>query len=97
MRLLFLHFTPLLRGAISRTLGSILNLNIFLGASEDVPHLGDLVFHQMLIKEVGDLQPTDEHGNSHTVITVIYQSYLALKITDILLEALPRLHLDCER
>ena len=44
-----------LEGAVGRTLGSILNLNILLGASEDVSHLGDLVFHQMLVEGVCNL------------------------------------------
>jgi len=57
--LLFLRFTPSLGRVISRTLDRILNLNIFLGASEDVPHLSDLMFYQILIEGVGDLQPTN--------------------------------------
>jgi len=52
------------------------------------------VFHQMFLEIVGDLQPTDEHDDSHAVIAIIHQSHLALEITDILLEALPRLHFD---
>ena len=53
------------------------------------------MFHQILVG-VGDLQPTDERDGSYVVITVIHQSYLALEITDILLDTLPRLHFDCE-
>ena len=75
---------------------SILNLNILLGASEDVSHIGDLVFHQVLVDRIDDLQPTSERDGSHIVITVIHQSHLVMKITDILLENLPRLHFDGE-
>ena len=54
------------------------------------------MFHQMIVERMRDMQPTDECGNSHVVITVIDQSHLALKITDILLDALPRLYFDDE-
>ena len=45
---------------------------------------------------MGDLQPTDERSNSHVIIAVIHLSHLALKITDIMFEALSGLHLDHE-
>jgi len=93
--LLFLHFAPRL-GSDWQNLGSILNFNILLGMSEDVPQLGDLMFHQILVEGVGDLQPTDKQGGSYIIIAVIHQSHLTLKIIDILLEALSRLHLDGE-
>ena len=54
------------------------------------------MLHQVFVEGVRDLQPTDERSDSHIVIAVIHQSYLALEITDILLEALPRFHLDGE-
>jgi len=96
LRLLFLHFDTSLGRVVGRTSGNILNLNILLGTSEDVPYLGKLIFHQMLIEGVGNLQPSDERGDSHVVIAVIHQSHLALKITCILLEALLRIHFDDE-
>jgi len=96
LRPLFLYFTPSL-GEWLAELRSIFNLNILLDASENVPHLGDLVFHQMLVEGMGDLQSTDERGGSHFVITVIHQGYLALEITDIVFEALSELHLSCEK
>ena len=45
LRLMLLHFALSLGGVVGRTSGSILNLNTLLGASEDVPHLSDFVFH----------------------------------------------------
>jgi len=45
---------------------------------------------------VGDLQLTDERDDNHVVFAVMHQNHLALKITDILFEALLRLHLDGE-
>ena len=96
MCLLFLHFAPLLGGAVGKTPGSILNLDILLGAGEDGPHLGDLVFHQMFVEGVGDLHPTDERDDNHFAITVIHHSHLALEIMNILFEAHLRLHLDGE-
>ena len=57
-------------------------MNILLRASENVSHLDDLVLHQMLGKEVVDVQPTDERGGNYVVITVIHQSHLALEITE---------------
>ena len=85
---------PSLGGAVGRTSGSILNLYILLSASVDVSHLGDLLFHQMLVG-VCDLQLIDKRDGRHIVIAVIHQS-LAQEIADILLEAFPKLHLDGE-
>ena len=81
---------------VGRTFGSILNLNILLDASEDIPHLDDLMFHKMFVEGVGDLHPTYERNDNYVIIAVIHQSHLALKITDILFEALPSLHFDGE-
>ena len=92
--LLLLHFAPSLGRVVIITSVNVLNLNILLGASEDVPHLGDLVFHQLFIEGVCDLQPTNERG--HVVIAVIHQNHLALKITDIVFETLFKIHLECE-
>jgi len=50
----------------------------------------------MFVKGVGDLQPTDECSDNHIIIVVIHQGHLALKITDVMFEALSRLHLDRE-
>ena len=94
LRVLLLHFAPSLGRVVVITSVNILNLNILLGLSENVSHLGDLVFHQLFVEGVGDLQPTNERG--HVVIAVIHQSHLALKITDILFEALFGIHLECE-
>ena len=55
------------------------------------------MLHQMLVEEVGDLQPTNECRGSHINIAVIDQVYLALKITDIVFETLHGLHLDLRR
>ena len=43
---------------------------------------------------MGDLHPIDERSGNYVIIVVIHQSYLALKITNILFKALPRPHLD---
>ena len=48
--LLSLIFAPMLGGAIGRNSGDILNLDILLGADEDVPHLGDFTLHQVPVK-----------------------------------------------
>jgi len=95
LHFLFLYFALALE-AVCRILGSILNLNKLLGASESVSHLGDLVFQQMLIEGVCDLHPTDVRSGSHVVSAVIQQSFFALKITDILFEAFPKIHFDGE-
>ena len=62
---------PLLGGVVGRTSVSILNLTILLDASENVPHLDDLMFHQMFVKRVRDLQSIDEHDGSDVIIVVI--------------------------
>jgi len=50
----------------------------------------------VFVKGVGDLQSTDEHCRCNIFIAVIYQSHLALEITNVMLEALYGLHLDGE-
>ena len=69
---MFLHFAPSLGGAVGRTPGSILNLNILLGS-----HFGNLVHHYMfiLVERVGDLQPINERGGSHVVIVLIHEPF----------------------
>ena len=80
--------------AIDCVLGRILDLDVFLVSREDVPHLGDFMFHQVLVEGVGDLQPTYERRGSHIVIAVIDQGHLSLKIIDKVFETLPGFHLD---
>ena len=46
---------------------------ILLGQGENVPHLGDLVLHQIFVG-VSDLHLTDERGGSYIVVAVIYQA-----------------------
>ena len=43
------------RRVIAYTLGRILNLNVLLGAGEDVPRLGNFVLQQVLVEGVGGL------------------------------------------
>ena len=42
------RFMPMLEEAIGRNSGDILNLDVLLGAGEDVPHLGDSCFTKCL-------------------------------------------------
>ena len=63
---------------------------------KDIPHLGDVVLHQMFIEWVGDLQPTDEGGNDCILVTVVYQGHLVLDVVDVILQTLPRFRLDRE-
>ena len=46
--------------AIDCSPGHILDLDVFLGPREDLLYLSDFVLHQVLVKRVSDLQPTDE-------------------------------------
>ena len=55
-------------------------------------HLCDIVLHQMLVERVGDLQPINEYSDDYVFIAVVYQSHLALKIVDIVFQALPWFH-----
>jgi len=74
-RLQLLPVTALLGGAVGCATGRIFNLDVLLNLKEDVPHLGDFVLHQMLVKGVGDLQPTEEHCRRSVFNTVIYHSH----------------------
>jgi len=42
------------------------------------------------------MQSIDERSGNHVIIAVIHQGHLALKITDVIFEALSGLHLDRE-
>ena len=50
----------------------------------------------MFVKRVGDLQSTDERYSRNVLVAVIYQSHLGLEIIDVVLQALPGLHLNGE-
>ena len=54
------------------------------------------MFYQVFVERVRDLQPTDEYSGSHIIIAIIYQSHLALEITNLMFEALSGRHLDKE-
>ena len=92
---LFLPFIPSFGRAIGYVPRSILDMYELLSTREDVPHPGDFTLHQAFVG-VGDLQPTDERRGKHVVIAVIHQGHLALKIIDVMFEALFGFHLDHE-
>ena len=96
MWFLFLPFILSFRKVIGFTSGSILDLYVLLSPREDIPHPSDFMLHQVFVKRMRDLQPTDERSDNHSVIEVIYQGHLTLKITNKIFEALSRLYLDCE-
>jgi len=54
------------------------------------------MLHQVFVKGMRDLQPTDEHNGSHIVIEVIHQGNFDFEITDKIFEALSGCHLDGE-
>ena len=60
----------LFRGAIGRTPSRFFNEHALLCLDKNVPHLGGIVLHQMLVEWVGDLQPTDECSVDHIFIAV---------------------------
>ena len=75
---------------------SLLPIECTSGSRQDVLHVSDIVLLQMLVKEVINLQPDNEHGCNNIVATVINHDHLILKITDVVLEGLTWLHLDCD-
>ena len=86
-----------LSGGNWRQPSRLFNLYVLLCPDKDIPHLGDIVLHEMFVKRVGDLQPTDDGNNVYVLITVVYQGHLALKIVDIVLQTLPQFYLDCKK
>ena len=54
------------------------------------------MLHQVFVEGVRDLQTTDECNGSYVVIVIIHQIHWALKIIDLIFEALSGLHLDRE-
>ena len=93
---MFLPFILSFVRVIGYAQGSILDLYVLLSLRENVPHLDNFMLHQVFVEGIGELQPTDERIGSHVVIAVIHQGHLALEITGVIFEALPRLHLDYE-
>ena len=75
---------------------SILDLYVLLSSREDVPHPGDFMLYQVFAERAKNLQPIDEHCSNHVAVAFIHQVHLALEITDMILEALSRLHLNCK-
>ena len=51
-------------------------MHVLLRLDKNVSHLGDIVLHQMLVKRVGDLQPTDECSGGYVFTAVVNQSWL---------------------
>ena len=65
---------PLLGRAVGATTCSILNLDVLLGTSENIPYLCDFKLHQMLVERVNDLYPTNGCSGENVVLAVIYQN-----------------------
>ena len=63
--------TALLSGAVACAPGHVFDLNVSLNLEEDVSHLGNLVFHQVLLEKGSDLQPTDERCLRNIFIVII--------------------------
>jgi len=85
----YFGFSPLtlFRGEIGRSPSHLFDMHVLLRPNENVPHLGDIVLHQMLVQ--GDLQPIDECSGDYILIAVVYQSNLTLKIVYVALQAPP--------
>ena len=86
----------LFMGESDRTSSRLFDLHVFLHPDENVPHLGDIVLHQMLVKRVGNLQPTDECSGEYIFIVVVHRSHLLMEIVDVALKALLWFHSDRE-
>ena len=79
-----------------RAPGRTFDLDVLLYPKEDVLHLVDFMFHQVLVEEVGDFQHIDKCCCSYIFIAIICQGHLTLKVIDIVFDALIGLHLDRE-
>ena len=69
-------------------------LDVLLSPDEDIPHLGDVILHQIFVEGVVDLQPIDKGDNGYILIAVVYQGHLALKVINVALQTPPSFHLD---
>ena len=69
-------------------------MHAFLSPNWDIPNLVDVIFHQMFVEGVGE--PTDKGHSGYILVIVVYQSHLTLEVGNIVLQALPNFHLDCE-
>ena len=63
---------PLSRGATGRGLSRLFYLDVLLSPDEDIPHLGDVILHQMFVERVSNLQPTDEGDSDYVFFIVVY-------------------------
>ena len=60
----------LFRGATGGSSSPLFNLYILIFPDKDIPHLGDIVLHQMFVEGVNDLQPTDKSDSGYFFVTV---------------------------
>ena len=88
-----LDLGPLSHGVTGYGPNHLFYKDVLLHLDKDIPHLGDVVLHQMFVEGVCDLQPIDEYGSGYVLVIVIYQGHLALKLFDVVLQTLPRFHL----
>ena len=56
---------------IGRTPSRLFDLHVLLRPDENVPHLRDIILHQMLVERVGDLQPANKCSGGYVYITVV--------------------------
>jgi len=47
-------------------------LDALLSPNEDIPHLSDVILHQIYVEGISDLQPADESGGDYVLIIVVY-------------------------
>jgi len=92
-----LNLRPLSRGVTGRGPSRLFYLDVLLSPDEDIPHLADVILHQMFIEEVGDLQPTDEGGSVYVLVAVVHQGHLALEIINVVLQTPSIFHLYREK
>ena len=86
----------LVSGATGRGPSRLFYLNVLLIPDEDIPHLGDVILHQMFVEGVGELKSTNEGGSSYVLVAVAHQDHLALEVINIALQSLPSFYLDRE-
>ena len=80
-----LKLGALSRGVAGYNLSRLFYLDVLLSPNQNIPHLGDVILHQLFVEEIGELQPTDKGSGSYILIAVVYQGHLTLKVVNVVL------------
>ena len=72
MWLWLLDLGPLYRGETECGPSRLFYLDVLLLLDIYIPHLGDIVLHQIFVERVCELHPADEGGGGYVLVTIVH-------------------------